>query len=305
MTGRIVCIVGQTATGKTDLALGLASAIPFVLISADSRQVYKEMDIGTGKDKPSNEVLVQLQDEVFPNEEWSVSHFVRTAEPFIEYAWDAKKLPIIVGGTGMYCDALIGKYESIHIHQNPTLRVELEHLTKEQLQAKLQLLRPERFNHMNNSDRNNPRRLVRAIEVASEMATPPLSTMVRERNVCWIGLTLPQDILEKRIAERVQKRFTQGMIKETKALMEKYKDWTSPAFSATGYREVRAYIEEKISKEQCIKTWTLHELQYAKRQLTWFKKNPRVQWFDAQDQHLRTKVENIVRSWYDKLYATH
>lgn len=304
MNHPLTCIVGQTATGKTDLAIHLSPHIPSVLISADSRQVYKGMDIGTGKDIPSNGVVMHLQNEVFPNEEWSVSHFVHAAEPLITNAWDAKKLPIIIGGTGMYCDALLGKYESIHIHQNPSLRKELEQLTTPQLQTKLQLMKPERFNHMNNSDRNNPRRLVRAIEVASEVSTP-LPAIVRERNVCWIGLTLPLEILEKRIEDRVKNRLAHGMIEETSALIEKYSDWTKPAFSATGYQEVRAFIEKKISKEQCIKNWTLHELQYAKRQLTWFKKNPKIQWFDALDHELHNKVENIVQSWYDTYYATH
>lgn len=304
MNHPLTCIVGQTATGKTDLAIHLSPHIPSVLISADSRQVYKGMDIGTGKDIPSNGIVMHLQNEVFPNEEWSVSHFVHAAEPLITNAWDTKKLPIIIGGTGMYCDALLGKYESIHIHQNPSLRKELEQLTTPQLQTKLQLMKPERFNHMNNSDRNNPRRLVRAIEVASEVSTP-LPAIVRERNVCWIGLTLPLEILEKRIEDRVKNRLAHGMIEETSALIEKYSDWTKPAFSATGYQEVRAFIEKKISKEQCVKNWTLHELQYAKRQLTWFKKNPKIQWFDALDHELHNKVENIVQSWYDTYYATH
>ena len=301
----LIFIVGQTATGKTSLAVQLSHVLPSTLLSADSRQVYKGMDIGTGKDLPSNGTLVQLQNEVFPNEDWSVSHYVQAATPIIQHTWDEKKVPIIVGGTGMYCDALLGKYESIHIHQNPSLRKELEQLTTPQLQQKLQEIKPDRFEHMNNSDRNNPRRLIRAIEVAIEKAEPPQQTIVRERNTFWIGLNVPLETLEKRITQRVQDRFAHGMIEETTALIEKYSDWSKPAFSATGYQEVRAYIEKKISKEQCLQNWILHELQYAKRQFTWFKKNPNIQWFDALDHELRKKVENAVQSWYDRLYATH
>jgi len=305
MVKPILFIVGQTATGKTNLAVSLSQHISSTVISADSRQVYKGMDIGTGKDLPSNGTQVYMQNEVFPNEDWSVSHYVQAATSHIQHAWDEKKMPIIVGGTGMYCDALLGKYASIHIHQNPALRHELEQLTLPQLQHQLQEKNAERFKHMNNSDRNNPRRLIRALEVASAKSETPPQTLVRERNALWIGLSLPLETLEKRIVQRVQDRFAYGMIEETSALMTAYSDWSKPAFSATGYQEVRAYIEKNISKEQCIQQWALHELQYAKRQLTWFKKNPNIRWFDALDHELHNKVENAVQSWYDSVYATH
>ncbi len=303
-------IVGPTATGKTDLALQLSKVIPSTLISADSRQVYKGMDIGTGKDYPKDGTQIHLIDQVFPNEEWSVSHFQKAATTIMHQAWEQHKLPIIVGGTGLYTHSLINTPQTIHIPQDQNLRMSLEKLSLQDLQKKLSKLDQKKFQSMNHSDRNNPRRFIRAIEVATYLKkNPPQITQHASNlhldNTLWIGLEQPQEALEHIIQKRVEKRLQQGMEQELEHLMKNYPDWNSPSFSALGYKETRAYLENKCTKQELIETWTKQELQYAKRQMTWFKKRPYMRWFHAHDSQEQTHIAKMVKTWYDKNYATH
>jgi tRNA dimethylallyltransferase len=161
--GKALFIVGSTSTGKTKLALQISKAIPSMLISADSRQVYIGMDIGTGKDKPKDGTPIALLDQVRPNEDWSVAHFEQEAKRLAKKAWSEGKLPIFVGGTGLYLQELVEQYETVSVPQNTQLRALLEKQTTQDLQKMLYTADPDRLSSMNNSDKNNPRRLIRAI----------------------------------------------------------------------------------------------------------------------------------------------
>jgi len=299
--GKALFIVGPTATGKTKLALQILKVIPSVVISADSRQVYIGMDIGTGKDLPTDGTKIELLHEVFPNEEWSVSHFQKRAEELAKKAWNSNKLPIFVGGTGLYLQTLVEEYETVDIPQNIELRKILDKQDILTLQRTLESADQERFLSMNNSDKNNNRRLVRAIEVADYLRTHKQTTRKSEHifsDVLWIGLSGEFRDLENRIRTRVEVRMNAGMIQEVEYLIKNYPSWNFPAFSATGYAEIRSYLEEKITKEEALTLWTLHELQYAKRQMTWFKKRLNIFWFEANDPHVHARVEKRLRSWY-------
>ena len=299
--GKPLFIVGPTATGKTKLALQILKVIPSVVISADSRQVYIGMDIGTGKDLPTDGTKIELLHEVFPNEEWSVSHFQKRAEELAKKAWNSNKLPIFVGGTGLYLQTLVEEYETVDIPQNIELRKILDKQDILTLQRTLESADQERFISMNNSDKNNSRRLVRAIEVADYLRTHKQTTRKSEHifsDVLWIGLSGEFRDLENRIRTRVEVRMNAGMIQEVEYLIKNYPSWNFPAFSATGYAEIRSYLEEKITKEEALTLWTLHELQYAKRQMTWFKKRLNIFWFEANDPHVHARVEKRLRSWY-------
>ena len=170
---KLLIISGPTATGKTKLALKLAKLFGGELISADSRQVYKGMDIGTGKDrgtenrkqKTENRIHIWGYDLVAPNEEWSAAHFVKLANKLIPKILKRDKLPIVVGGTGLYIKDLLRPPETLFISPNKKLRRLLEKLTLPQLQNKLRRINSRRFNIMNQSDRQNPRRLIRALEI--------------------------------------------------------------------------------------------------------------------------------------------
>ncbi|MBI5151435.1 MAG: tRNA (adenosine(37)-N6)-dimethylallyltransferase MiaA [Candidatus Pacebacteria bacterium] len=296
----ILFIVGPTSSGKTATALYLHQKIPSMLFSADSRQVYKEMDIGTGKDVPPDGTHIDGISLINPDEEWSVSHFEKMVTPWIKHVWNSKKLPIIVGGTGLYLRSLLNPFSTIHVPQNPALRQDLEQKPISELYEILAKHNVKKLNTMNASDRNNPRRLIRAIEVAQSghgvQRLPVLSFLPK-----IIGLHVSNELLEKRISERVRARFKQGMVAETKLLIQKYRDWMLPAFSATGYREVRMFLEKKITQHECMKLWVLHEIQYAKRQITWFKKMKMVEWYDVENPSVYLDIENNVKNWYDIL----
>ena len=300
----ILCIVGPTATGKTALALQISKVIPSVIISADSRQVYLGMDIGTGKDRPDDGTRIELIDQARPNEEWSVAHFLEKTIPLVHTAWNHHLLPIIVGGTGMYIQALGGEYETTSIPQNPQLRAQLNTMTTSQLQGLIQDVDEKKWEQMNASDRGNPRRLVRAIEIAQADVSVKKPKPLPQADFLWIGLHAPLQTLEKRIQERVLARIKQGMEREVRLLIQQYLEWIGFAWSATGYKETRQYIEGKLSKKEWVDLWSLHEYQYAKRQYTWFNKRKHIEWFDIVSIDIGKNVEKRVQSWYDDAYVS-
>lgn len=279
---KLLYIVGPTATGKTAYALQFAKEKHGVIINADSRQVYIGMDIGTGKDLPTDPdaPLFLLYNVIKPNESWSLSHAVHTIRSAVEETWKQGKLPIVVGGTGLYLQSIEHPPASLDVPQNTKLREKLEKKSVEELQQILLNLDEKRFTAMNPSDQKNPRRLIRAVEIASQTSQiKALPSFVADSQ--WIGLTAPVQTLQERIIKRVETRLEQGMEQEVHTLMTQYSNWDHlPAFTATGYQEVRAYIEKKIDRNTMIQLWNLHELQYAKRQITWFKQMKQIEWIN-------------------------
>lgn len=299
---RLLIISGPTATGKTKLALSLAKLFDGELISADSRQVYTGMDIGTGKETDPA-VKTWGYNLVSPHEEWSTAHFAQYANRVIADIQQRKKLPIIIGGTGLYIKNLLYPPETLFIVQNKNLREKLEKMTVSELQVKLQLVDKKRFELMNESDKRNPRRLVRAIEIQSlkGRSLPTTRTVLNTTaDVFHIALTAPLEMLDKRIEERVRERLNQGVEKEVRGLVEKY-SWNSALSHTMGYQEWKLYLDGKKIKEEIVALWKTHEKQYARRQLTWFRKQSGLQWFDITDQDHPKTVVSFVRQWYDGL----
>ncbi|MBI4035185.1 MAG: tRNA (adenosine(37)-N6)-dimethylallyltransferase MiaA [Candidatus Chisholmbacteria bacterium] len=300
---KCLIICGPTATGKTRLAAEIAKEFNGEVISADSRQVYRRVDIGTGKDKPRG-VKIWGYDLVEPDEEFSVADFVAFTWSIIERLGRKNKLPIVVGGTGLYLKSLFEPPESLGVKADKKLRKKLGVLDIKQLQEELGRVAPERFRQMNWSDKHNPRRLIRAIEVANYhlRGVHAATSEVKNRrgviyDALWIGLTADRSMLEKRIRRRVEERAGGGMSVEVKRLMQKYSDWTLPAFSATGYHEWREYLMGKISRQEAIEQWQRSEQQYAARQMTWFKKQPYIYWFDIGDKNWHNKINRLVNKW--------
>lgn len=291
MIRSLLVIGGATATGKTDLAARWAEEFNGELISADSRQVYKGMDVGTGKDKPEG-AKIWGYDLVNPDEDFSVADWVNFAWPVIKRLWAKSKLPIVVGGTGLYLKSLVEPPASLGVKPNKKLRRELGNLGIRQLQERLKRVAPERFRQMNWSDRNNPRRLIRAIEVATSPRRSPFGHLRGVRNVVWVGLTAKREILEERIRQRVEKRAGASMTREVKVLMQA--NWSRPAFSATGYREWRDYLEGKIPRQEAIAKWQRAEIQYLRRQLTWFKTMPQFTWFDIGKKSWQNQIKRFI-----------
>ena len=333
---KVLVISGPTATGKTQLAFALAKKFNGELISADSRQVYKEMDIGTGKEF-STEIPTWGCDVVRPDQEWSAAHFVKLADKLIPEIQNRGKLPIIVGGTGLYISNLLNPPETLNIPPDKELRVELEKLSVTELQDRLGKINKKRFEEMNESDRQNPRRLVRAIEVFSVIPAilrqaqdgehrrtkagiylnrfPIKSGMTSElwvkpgmTNVLHIALATSINIIDKRIEERVRQRIEKGAEEEVRKLVKKY-GWDSALRFTIGYKEWRTDSHGRSKRprndssgqgslEEIIKLWTIHEKQYARRQLVWMAKYSPDKLFDIGDPNYYQDIEAYVGRWY-------
>lgn len=287
---KFLIICGPTATGKTNLAVRIAKEYNGELVSADSRQVYTGLDIITGKDRPEGNIPIWLYDVVSPSEFFSVSQYQRLAQSAIDDIASRGKLPIIVGGTGLYIRSLVRPIETITVPQDETYRSKLAQMPVSQMQTLIQEQDGEKWTHMNDSDRANPRRLVRALEVSKWKKNHTIQARITPSyDILWIGLSSDMNMLKDKIRLRVISRIEGGAIDEVKK-------W--PAISALGVRFILQYIDNKITKEELIDRWTHDEFLYAKRQMTWFKKEPAIQWFDIANLDVGQKVEEQVARWY-------
>lgn len=301
---KLLCVVGATGTGKTGLGIKLAQEFSGEIVSADSRQVYKYLDIGTGKDLSifaSSGIRVWLYDAVDPKERFSAVEYAKLAWNAIKDIWQRKKLPILVGGTGFYIRATLEGIDTRGIPADWELRGQLEKLTVAELQKRLKALNKEKWESMNESDRHNPRRLVRAIEIAKSginLTTTDSSSGAIYGSKLEIGLTADNDVLYKRIDERVEKRVKQGIIDEISDLLAKGYTWDDPGMNTLGYKEWKPYFENKATQEEVIQKWKYDEHAYARRQLTWFKKQKNIRWYDISEANYVQKVTKAVGKWY-------
>lgn len=258
------------------------------LISADSRQVYKYMNIGTGKDIEKYGRILGY-DLVAPDEEFSVSRYVNFAGKAILEIYSQGKLPILVGGTGLYIKGVVDGITTINIPPDEKLRKKLAGISIEELQKKLQEVDPLKFEAMNASDVNNPRRLIRAIEVAKFSKTSKSIKQLnnKDRDVLFIGLKLSKEKLNERIKTRVDERIELGFEKEVEFLKKKGFFGHAPA-RTLGYKDW-----PNVDK------WKSEEYKYAKRQMTWFKKDSRINWFNVEQRDYEEKIEKLVGTWHN------
>lgn len=295
---QIVSVVGATATGKTAFALDLTASLivqkrfqKIHLLSADSRQVYRGLENLTGADLPSDfstqgdkkfaypffhnsakNIFLHGVSIINPKEEWSVAHFKKLFENVKENL-SKEDFLIVVGGTGFYQQQITQSTETIVIPQNKKLRERLEKLNVEELKKELKELDQEKLKKMNNSDVNNPRRLIRAIEISS---SDMRLTSVQEQNELPIFyLQMPKELREQKVRQRVKKRFEQAKkeVQEQLVINKNAKN-NLPAFSSTGFMELQKFITGEIDEQKCLDLWQTAEIQYAKRQDTWWKKKP-------------------------------
>ncbi|MBI3558915.1 tRNA dimethylallyltransferase [Candidatus Gottesmanbacteria bacterium] len=275
---RLLVITGPTATGKTKLGVELAEEFSGEIISADSRQVYKYLDIGTGKDLKHWQWGVDL---VLPNEPFSVADWVKYTIKVVRDVWKREKLPIIVGGTGQYIKELLHPSETLNIPPNEELRSKLSSYQVIKLQEELQKLDKNKWESMNDSDKKNPRRLIRAIEIQkSKFKNQNYNLKLKNFDYLAIGLTAPLEYLYKKIDERVEERIKLGMEEEREKL--KKMGYFPDAF---GY------------KETSVGEWKNHERQYAKRQLAYLKKYlPEIEWFDVSHDY-SSEICQILSRW--------
>ncbi len=301
---RLLVVCGPTATGKTNLALHLAKVFDGELVSADSRQVYKGLDIGVGKEWGDGSVRLWGYDLADPKEEFSVSQYLKFAKRAIEEIWEEEKLPILVGGTGLYIKAVVDGIETVNIPPDNVLRKKLGNENADQLFDRLTMLDAKRALSLNESDRKNPRRLVRAIEIAQyKFKVKPVSMYryIDIKDVLFIGLKSSASELSELIKKRVQKRIRSGVEREIQGLLGRGVNWTNQSMSSQGYKQWEMYFKGRRKKEEVIDEWTREEIKYAKRQITWFKKDKRIKWFDISKDNWRQNVVNLVERWYSKI----
>lgn len=311
-----MAILGPTATGKTDIALYLAKKFNGELLSCDSRQIYKGLDIGTGK-LPDKSVAYQKYqglwlvdgikvwglDLVSPSLQFNVKDYVDFALPVIGRITANGKLPIIVGGTGLYFKGLVRGFASLSIPLQPQLRRELDGLVLSQLQARLKKLAPGKWRSMNNSDRQNPRRLIRAIEIVKfnfSQKQPSTAAIEAEYDIFKVGLIAPKAILEQRISQRLDLRIKMGMVDEVISLHQHGLSLDRMRDLGLEYRVGADYLDQLLTFPQMVQKLNTEIRQYAKRQITWFKKEPGINWFDISQNGFRLKLERRVKVWYDQ-----
>lgn len=318
---RVLIVCGPTASGKTKLALTLARRFNGELVNADSRQMYKGMDVLSGKDIPTGVkpyiherrivkgetvevstydmygIPLWLYDAAPITQSLSVSHFQEIASYVISDIQKRGKLPIVVGGTGFYLSTLVDGIDTIHIPQDHSLRGMLAEKTVKDLQDMLSVVDPTRWKGMNNSDTFNSRRLIRAIEVATWKKEHPSPRRQNEVfDAMWVGLRCEVDDISKRISARVAARFNNGAVEEVIGLGKI--SVLLPADSMLGVSVLRDYIRGSITAEETKRLWAIEELQYAKRQMVWFRKRSDIHWFDSEKDVPSALLENLVREWY-------
>jgi len=279
---KIIVILGPTASGKSDLAVELALKFNGEIISADSRQIYKNMDIGTGKitKKEMKGIPHYLLDIASPKTQLSVAHFQKQAKIAIEKILANGKTPIICGGTGLYIDAVIDNQIFPNVKPNFKLRKKLEKLTTKELFAKLKKLDP---NRAKNIDRNNPRRLIRALEIVMISKKPvPKIQKRRDYDVLKLGVKRDQKQLNELIWKRLIKRFNAKMTNEVKKLLKSGVSFKRLYDFGLEYRWIGLYLQEKITKEQMIQGLYKAIKDFSKRQMTWFKRDEEIHWIKNQ-----------------------
>lgn len=282
-TIHIVC--GQTATGKTNLALALAKKINGELLSADSRQVYRHLTIISGKDIGTglynskegyytvDGIRLWLYDLVDPRDTFSAYEWASHARKRIEAVFSYGKTPIIVGGTWLYVRSLLNGIDATSGPQSD-IREVADSMSVDELQNIVRDKNPLYWENANNSDRNNPRRLIRAWEKSLHVHEHSFEGIGNFYTVKGVILYAPKEEIEVRIAKRVRARIEEGAFEEVEWLLKNGYSATDPGLQAPGYRQIIAYCNGEISREEAIETWIMKERQYAKRQLLFMRNQP-------------------------------
>ena len=287
---KIVVVLGQTSTGKSDFAVEIAKQVEGEVISADSRQVYKGMDLGTGKitKKEMKGVPHYLLDIYSPSKIFTVNNFQKLAFEKIEEILAKGKVPVICGGTGFYMDAVIDGNIFPDVPPNKKLRNEL---SKKSAQELLKILIKLDKNRAKNIDTNNPVRLIRAIEIAKALGkVPKIKKEESKYNFLKVGLDLPPEILKERIKVRLLARMKKGMIKEVEDLHKSGTSWKRLNNLGLEYRYVALFLQKKLNKTEMIEKLYTDIWHFAKRQKTWFKKDESTIWIDPRKNTEKTKA---------------
>lgn len=294
---KVIVICGPTALGKTGLSIKLAQKMQGEVISCDSMQIYKHMNIGTAK--PTKEEMQDIKhhliDFVEPSKRYSVADFRKDALKAIESTLKQNKVPIIVGGTGLYVNCLTQNI------QYPTLETDLEYrklleekVEKEGLQVLYEEAKKIDEEAMQTISNNDQKRIMRVLEIYHQTGKTKTELEIESRReppmyeYIVFAINMDREKLYERINKRVDIMLEQGLIEEVKNLLEMYKEFPT-SMQGLGYKEVASYLNGELTKEEMIEKLKMETRRYAKRQLTWFRKDPNIIWLDG----LKSPEENI------------
>jgi tRNA dimethylallyltransferase len=293
----VITILGPTASGKTALAARLAFELDGEVISADSRQVYRGMDIGTGKDLDDylvngTRIPVHLVDIVDPGYEYNVFQYQQDFRRVYAEITGRGKIPILCGGSGMYLEAILKGYNLKRVEGDPILKGTLEKKTDEELKDILLSLR----NAHNTTDLIDRQRIIKAIEIASIAdSTKDFQNEAPALNPILIGIRFEREILRKRITERLNNRIQNGMIEEVQSLLDQGLTATQLKFYGLEYRYITQFLEKELDYNNMLRLLNTAIHQFAKRQMTWFRRMERngfiIHWIDGTlDQEKKTEL---------------
>jgi tRNA dimethylallyltransferase len=285
---RLVVILGPTAVGKSEVALQLAQEFSGEIVSADSRQIYRGMDIATAKPTRAEQALVphHLIDIVNPDQELTLADFQQQAYAAIDAIFARGRLPLLVGGTGLYIRSVVDGYHIPRVPPNMARRAELEQMPALELYARLKSLDPTAAQAILPT---NTRRVIRALEVIEGSGAPMSAQQKREPlpyPITQIGLTLTRPLLYARVDARIEKMIEQGLVDEVRGLVERGYSFNLPSMTGLGYREIGAYVRGELTLDEAVALLKSNTRKFIRHQANWFRPtDPRIYWFDlaAQD----------------------
>lgn len=299
---KLVVIIGPTAVGKTDLSLELAEQFNGEIISGDSMQVYRGMDIGTAKAEPHDLARVphHLIDIISPAEEYSVAIFQESATRLITEINQRGRLPFLVGGTGLYIEAVTHRFQFAQSAQDPELRERLQRLADtegvEALHARLMAIDPITAQRLH---KNDVKRVIRALEIYEttgyKMADYQHRAKQSPYDLFMIGLTMDRELLYQRINQRVDQMIEAGLVEEVRGLLDQGYDASLVSMQGLGYKELIPYLYGEISLEKAVNDIKQRTRHFAKRQLSWFRRMEEVEWFDLTDPASRPETLQTIK----------
>ncbi len=308
---KVVVITGPTASGKTGWSLQLAKKFSGEIISADSRQVYKKMDIGTAKTRGEwewranwkglrhsyfvDDIMHHLIDFLDPGKRFTVAEFRDRAIKYIKLSYQNDHVPFVVGGTGLYISSLVENLHIPRIPPNKKLRRSLEEKSNPELMQLLESMDPVAAKKI---DAHNKRRIVRALEVCI-LTGEPFSKQKKKGEKMFdflqIGVDVPREVLHERINTRVDKMVERGLVQEIELLLKQRYSWDLPSMSGIGYRQFREYFDGERTLEQAVALLKRDTRRYARRQITWFKRDKSIVWCKTYEE-----AEELVRKFLEK-----
>ena len=288
MAKKVIAIVGPTASGKTSLSIEIAKRFNGEIVSCDSMQVYKHMNIGTAKptEEEKEGIPHYMIDEIEPDKALNVVDFTAKAKGYIEDILSRGKLPVLVGGTGLYIDSIVNNTEFSESKKDEKYRENLMQLAEEKGNSYVhEMLKEIDIDAYNSIHENNIRRVIRALEVYHTTGKTFTQTNIDSRrdrvyDVLFLGLDMDRETLYERINRRVDIMLEDGLIDEVKSIMEMNLGKASTAMQAIGYKEIIEWLEGRVSYEEAVETLKMESRRYAKRQLTWFRRNSEINWLD-------------------------